>query len=79
MQLQELYDDDILDHFIGVSIEEDKLDIQSFRGLLREYNNGLREVESKTSTDFSTKEDSLTRDCTYYELYTEVVLNAENK
>ena len=79
MQLQELYDDDILDHFIGVSIEEDKLDIQSFRGLLREYNNGLREVESKTSVDCAAKEEALTRDCTYYELYTEEVLNAENK
>ena len=78
MQLQELYDDDVLDYFIGVSIDEDKLDISSFRALLREYNNGLRDVENELSSVKPEPNDALTRDCTYYELYTEEVLNAEN-
>ena len=78
MQLQELYDDDLLDYFIGVSIDEDKLDISSFRALLRDYNNGLRDVENELSSVKPETKASLTRDCTYYELYTEEVLNAEN-
>lgn len=42
MELQELYDDKVLDAFIGLCVDEDKMDIKSFRSMLREYNNGSR-------------------------------------
>lgn len=38
MELTELYDVTILDYFIGLSIEKDLMDIKSFKGLLRDYN-----------------------------------------
>ena len=72
MELQELYDDRILDEFIGIAIKEDKLDIRSFRTLLREYNNGTRRLVSLPKSDenynISPPDDhALTRDCSYYE------------
>ena len=40
MLLGDLYDDPMLDRFIGYSIELDKMDITSFKGILRQYNAG---------------------------------------
>lgn len=31
MELQELYDDQVLNRFIGIAVDEDKMDIKSFR------------------------------------------------
>lgn len=66
MLLQELYDDEVLDFFIGVAVEEDKMDISSFRGLLKEYNSGKRIVD-KLPEEEQADMFSLTRDCSYYE------------
>lgn len=73
MELQELYDDQVLDGFIGIAVDEDKMDIKSFRGLLREYNNGIRtlapEPPGHDAGECSGGGDvSLTRDCSYYEI-----------
>lgn len=40
MLLGELYDDPTLDRFIGYCVDVDKMDIMSFKGILREYNAG---------------------------------------
>lgn len=73
MELQELYDDQVLDGFIGIAVDEDKMDSKSFRGLLREYNNGIRtlapEPPGHDAGECSGGGDvSLTRDCSYYEI-----------
>ena len=73
MELQELFDDYVLDNFIGIAIEEDKMDIKSFRSLLREYNNGTRpsiqlERDEQEQTDCCDENPAITRDCSYYEL-----------
>lgn len=80
MELQELYDDNVLDTFIGIAVREDKLDIRSFRMLLREYNNGTRKLECLEGSGMTRSKDppdkyALTRDCSYYE---EVVKEAGN-
>ena len=79
--LTELYDDETLEHFIKRSIQEDKMDIQSFKGMLREHNAGksmntddtiTHSAESSNpSTDCrrDSEETGLTRDCSYYEEY----------
>ena len=82
MELQELYDDEVLDVFIGLCVDEDKMDIKSFRFMLREYNNGTRTLDAPihqetapgNNTDFS-----LTRDCSYYEEYGREVTNATDR
>ena len=82
MELQELYDDEVLDVFIGLCVDEDKMDIKSFRSMLREYNNGTRTLDAPihqetapgNNTDFS-----LTRDCSYYEEYGREVTNATDR
>lgn len=72
MELQELYDDSVLDAFIGIAVREDKLDIRSFRMLLREYNNGTRRLDSLSDSGGNTAKAppddyALTRECSYYE------------
>ena len=82
MELQDLYDVEILNRFIGISIDEDKMDIKSFKAMLREYNSGDRhitgfekaDVEEPLSDVFTSAE--LTRNCSYYEDYAKEVLNA---
>ena len=44
MLLQDLYDDPVLDRFIGYCIDQDKMDIRSFKGILRDYNAGKLEL-----------------------------------
>lgn len=46
MELGELYDDGTLHMFIGTAMDEDKMDIRSFRALFREYNSGLRQRQA---------------------------------
>ena len=77
MLLLDLYDAATLDLFIGYSIEQDKMDIKSFKGLLRDYNTGklglgqaVPEPASETtggSMEYREDDPALTRDCSYYE------------
>lgn len=79
MELQELYDDKVLDAFIGLCVDEDKMDIKSFRSMLREYNNGTRTLDEgkrQKSISENDKALSLTRDCSYYEEYGREAANA---
>ncbi len=76
MLLGDLYDDPTLDRFIGYCVDTDKMDIASFKGILREYNAGslsLPGLVYKESTDAACEKEyydddpALTRDCSYYE------------
>ena len=75
MLLGELYDDSTLDRFIGYCIALDKMDIASFKGLLKEYNAGnlalpevsLEDVGADCRKDDRDDDPALTRDCSYYE------------
>lgn len=82
MELQELYDDSVLDAFIGIAVEEGKMDIKSFRTMLREYNRGKRQINvsgpSTPEADCSST-DSLTRDLSYYEEYAREVCHDGNR
>lgn len=70
MAYSEVYEDDILDWLVGVAVDEDRMDIRSFRALMKEFNSGKRsrakEVESKPAAA-SPADQGLTRDCSYYE------------
>ena len=81
MELQELYDDEVLDEFIGAAVDEGKMDIRSFRAMLREYNSGQRKPEcnpGKAGEKGRTDTAALTRDCSYYEEYAKEASNAGN-
>ena len=82
MELQDLYDDETLDRFIGMAIDEDKLDIKSFKTMLREYNAGERKMHKSDKAKIENADGAvarvqaeLTRDCSYYEEYAKEVLN----
>lgn len=74
MELAELYDTSVLDEFIAIAIKEDKMDITSFKTLLRDYNNGKISIQPELPSCSK----SLTRDCSYYENISQEVLNADN-
>jgi len=78
MLLEELYDQDTLNRFIGYSIEHDAMDISSFKKLLKSYNAGsmkLPEIQSTAALQKSSSkgdqyrddDPNLVRDCDYYE------------
>jgi transposase len=76
MLLGDLYDDHTLDRFIGYSIEHNKLDIKSFKGILKAYNAGELELPDSEPEKAGISEiidscpddsQSLTRDLSYYE------------
>lgn len=75
MLLGELYDDATLDRFIGYCIALDKMDIASFKGLLKEYNAGklvlpesaFEDAGAGCGKDYPDDDPALTRDCSYYE------------
>ena len=76
MLLSDIYDDQTLDRFIGYCIEQDKLDIKSFKEILRDYNAGklalpLPAAEMPPGPVFKNgyrdDDPALTRDCSYYE------------
>lgn len=75
MLLADLYDDETLDRFIGYCIDQDKMDIKSFKAILRDFNAGkLPLPELAAGTDSVTKDAAeensgaaLMRDCSYYE------------
>ena len=78
MLLGDLYDDLTLDRFIGYCIDADKMDIASFKGILREYNAGKLKLPEPVSENMGTTSEmdyrdddpALTRDCSYYEANT---------
>ncbi|MBQ4240842.1 MAG: hypothetical protein II672_07005, partial [Oscillospiraceae bacterium] len=75
MLLGDLYDDLTLDRFIGYCIDADKMDIASFKGVLRDYNAGKLKLPEPVSEDtrpghgmdYRDDDPALTRDCSYYE------------
>ena len=75
-----MYDPETLDKAIAVSIAENCMDIKSFRLMLKDYNAGLRTLDTTDLTDSSSEENSdpLTRNCEYYENLTQEVHHAAN-
>ena len=79
--LTELFDDALLDRFLDYSIENDQMDIKSFKQLLKQYNAGELQLPEPALDVFSPQEEmmaieaddyrddapGLTRDCGYYE------------
>lgn len=65
LELQDLYEDWLLEEFIEKAINEKKLGFGPFKEMLREYNtdrtNNLKERIQSVSTE------AITRDCSYYE------------
>jgi hypothetical protein len=83
MELQELYDDSVLDAFIGIAVEKGTMDIKSFRAMLRDYNSGIRTLspsaaDEQQDPDVLPEEAGLTRDCSYYEEYAKEASHAGN-
>ena len=80
MELGEIYDDDTLDMFIGTAVDEGKMDIKSFRTLLREYNSGIRQLHAagrETASPARVPDSGLlARDCSYYEEYAKEACHA---
>lgn len=74
MLLADLYDDVILDRFIGYCVDHDKMDIRSFKGILRDYNagklslSGTGEESVESGMPCREEDPELTRDCSYYEV-----------
>lgn len=75
MLLAELYDDATLDRFIGYSINQDRMDISSFKDILRDYNAGnlalpgpRAAADSGAITGYRDDAPALVRDCSYYEV-----------
>ena len=67
MDLRELYDDDVLDVFIGEAVKKGRFDIKSFRAMLKEHNrkDGARPQEGCMQSGKA--DEGLTRNCDYYE------------
>lgn len=71
MMLADIYDDATLDRLIGYCVEHDKMDITSFKGILRDFNSGNLELTGPEKdglpADYRDDDPALTRDCSYYE------------
>ena len=68
MELQDLYDDETLNKFIGEAVDQDSMDIKSFKALLKEYNSRDRPDEPPASAPAAETESSgMIRDMSYYE------------
>jgi len=76
MLLSDLYDDAMLDRFIGYCVDVGKMDIASFKGILKEYNAGLLSLPNPAAKEtaavvcgnnYRDDDPALTRDCSYYE------------
>ena len=81
MELGELYDDSTLDRFIGTAVDEGKMDIKSFRAMLREYNSVLKQPDGGGREEAALRPDALvpdplTRECSYYEAYAKEACHA---
>ena len=73
MELQDLYDDETLNRFIGIALDNGCLDIKSFKALLRDYNTGNRVITGNATRNAI--EPLEARNCDYYEIYAKEVLN----
>ena len=76
MELTDLYNSDVLDYFIGKAVDEECMDIRSFRSMLKkESRKALRELqrgkdrntENHTTERIPNDADTLIRDLNYYE------------
>jgi len=69
IELEDLYDRDILNHFIGLAVDLDRMDIKSFRALLKERYKEMIKEKYASGTGIETKKDpsGLTRDLSYYD------------
>lgn len=76
MQLRDLYDDAVLDNLIGHCIDTDRMDITSFRAIVKEYNAGSLSFQGPgprkddgpgRGQAYQDDDPALTRDCSYYE------------
>lgn len=74
MLLEELYDADTIDRFLGYAVEHDALDITAFKKLLRSYNTGkltlpdeVRSNDREAGGGYRDDDPALLRDCAYYE------------
>ena len=76
MLLGDLYDDRTLDLFIGYCVDIDKMDIISFKSILKEYNAGKLALpgdgagateDASESMSYRDENPALLRDCNYYE------------
>jgi len=77
MEYMDIYDNEILDGLIGIAIESGKLDIKSFRSLLKDFNAGKISLESGDDShddgpdDFDNddpyEDPALIRECSYYD------------
>ena len=68
MELQDLYDDRTLDRFIGRAVDQDMMDIKSFKAMLKEHNSRDRPDEADKAGPAPVEElDGLVRDLSYYE------------
>lgn len=74
MELQDLYDDDFLDMFIGLAVDEGKMDIGSFKVMLRDYH-----AEHRKPPEESGDEAALIRECSYYEEYAKEATKDEHR
>ena len=78
MELTDLYDSDVLDYFIGRAVNEQCMDIRSFRSMLKtESQNALRKLQCDQNQNSHTTEKTLKdedqmmiRDLGYYEAVT---------
>ena len=81
IELQELYSLEVMDVLIGIAVDEDRMDIKGFKALLKEYNDGKRNLEPIQQKDpaFRSEPDlELTRDCSYYEDYAKEMCYADS-
>ena len=68
LELRDMYDDEILDELIRISIDLDCMDIKSFKTILKSYNSGELKIGDCTNDILGdVDEAALTRDCDYYE------------
>ena len=80
LELLQLYDAETLDKAIAVSIAENCMDIKNFRLMLKDYNAGIRTLDTTSPVNNSSEEntDYLTRNCEYYENLAQEVHHAAN-
>ena len=68
LEFRDIYDDEVLDSLIGVAINQNALDIWSFRELLKTYNKNNASTGNASKPAKSVPSDeSLVRDCSYYQ------------
>lgn len=76
MELQELYSVEVLNQLIGIAVDEDRIGIKEFKALLKEYNDGKRDLSDHSANSVpeqqqekESSDKTITRDCSYYEEY----------